>query len=64
MSRTINIETDQFELIKNLQKVIQSTNLNFLIGSGYPNPALKDLGNVEQKPDSYTLQVEKISEVT
>ena len=46
MAKTINI--DEVEIIKNLQKAIQSANLNFLIGSGCSNPAITTLGNIEK----------------
>ena len=49
MAKIINIDTDKSEFIKNLQKAIQSANLNFIIGSGCSNPALLALGNVEQE---------------
>lgn len=49
MAKMINIDTEKQEFIKILQKAIQSANLNFLIGSGCSSPALKVLGNIEQK---------------
>ncbi len=49
MAKTINIDTDKPELIKTLQKAIQSANLNFFIGSGCSTPALQALGNIEQE---------------
>lgn len=49
MAKIINIDTDKSEFIKNLQKAIQSANLNFIIGSGCSNPALLALENVEQE---------------
>lgn len=49
MAKIINIDTDKSEFIKNLQKAIQSANLNFLIGSGCSSPALQALGNIEQE---------------
>ena len=49
MAKIINIDTEKQEFIKILQKAIQSANLNFLIGSGCSSPALKVLGNIEQK---------------
>ena len=49
MAKIINIDNDKNELIKSLQKAIQSANLNFLIGSGCSTPALQALGNIEQE---------------
>jgi len=49
MAKIINIDTEKQEFIKIFQKAIQSANLNFLIGSGCSNPALKALGNIEQE---------------
>ncbi len=49
MAKTINIDKEKPELIKSLQKAIQSANLNFLIGSGCSSPALQALENVEQE---------------
>ncbi len=48
MAKAINIDKDKNELIKILQKTVQSCNLNFLIGSGCSIPAMKALGPIEQ----------------
>ncbi len=60
MAKIINVDNDKSELIKNIQKAIQSANLNFLIGSGCSTPALKALGNVEQEVEKL-LKVNKES---
>lgn len=49
MAKKINLNADKSELIKILQKTVQSCNLNFLIGSGCSIPAIKALGPVEQE---------------
>lgn len=49
MSKAINIDKEKNELIKILQKTVQSCNLNFLIGSGCSLPAMKALGPIEQE---------------
>lgn len=49
MAKEINLNADKSELIKILQKTVQSCNLNFLIGSGCSIPAIKALGPVEQE---------------
>lgn len=48
MAKTINIDNNKDEIIKTLQKAVQSANLNFLIGSGCSYPAIPILGNIEQ----------------
>jgi hypothetical protein len=52
MAKAINIDKDKSELIKILQKTIQSCNLNFLIGSGCSIPAMKALGPIEQEVEA------------
>jgi hypothetical protein len=49
MVNCINIDDSKAEFYNNLQKTIQSTNLNFLIGSGCSLPAIKALGDIETK---------------
>ena len=48
MAKCINLDKKKKELITNLQKAVQSANLNFLIGSGCSLPAIKTLGNIEK----------------
>ncbi len=48
MANTIKIETDKEKFISNLQKGVQSANLNFLIGSGCTKPAIDTLGTIEK----------------
>lgn len=45
----ISLSQKDTELIKNLQKTVQSANLNFLLGSGCSFPAIQTLGNVENE---------------
>lgn len=45
----IDIVEEKDKLLEILQKTTQSANLNFLIGAGCSTPALKALGNTEQK---------------
>ena len=52
MVKTINIDKDKNELIKILQKAVQSCNLNFLIGCGCSIPAIKALGLIEQEVEA------------
>lgn len=52
MAKSINIDKDKNELIKILQKTVQSCNLNFLIGSGCSIPAMKALGSIEQEVEA------------
>ncbi|MDP8226563.1 MAG: SIR2 family protein [Candidatus Celaenobacter polaris] len=47
MANYINIDESNEAFSKNLQKAIQSANLNFLIGSGCSFPAISSLGNIE-----------------
>ncbi|MEC4686614.1 MAG: SIR2 family protein [Nitrospirota bacterium] len=49
MAKTINIDNDKKEIIRNLQKAVQSANLNFLFGSGCSTPVLQVLQNIEQE---------------
>jgi len=49
MSKELEIKKDKNEIIKILQKSVQSCNLNFLIGSGCSFPAISVLGNIEQE---------------
>jgi len=48
MANIVNIEADKEKFITNLQKGIQSANLNFIIGSGCSFPAIKTLGTIEK----------------
>lgn len=48
MAKIINIDENRNELKSSLQKAIQSTNLNFIIGSGCTYPAIKTLGSIEK----------------
>lgn len=48
MAICTNIDTERKELIRELQKAVQSANLNFLIGSGCSLPAIKTLGTIEK----------------
>ncbi len=48
MANIINIDKNKEEFIETLQKAVQSANLNFLIGSGCSDPAIKILGNIEK----------------
>ena len=52
MAKSINIDNDKSELIKILQKTIQSCNLNCLIGSGCSIPAMEALGPIEQEVEA------------
>jgi hypothetical protein len=49
MANIINLETDADKFIGDLQKGIQSANLNFLIGSGCSKPAINTLGSIERE---------------
>ena len=49
----IDIVEEKDKLLEILQKTTQSANLNFLIGAGCSTPALKALGNTEQKIQDY-----------
>lgn len=51
MAKIIDIDKDKAELIKTLQKTVQSCNLNFLIGSGCSYPAITALGTIEKDID-------------
>jgi len=53
MANIINIETDRDNFISNLQKGIQSANINFIIGSGCSLPAIYTLGNIENEIQSF-----------
>jgi len=61
MANIINIETDKDKFISNLQKGIQSANLNFLIGSGCSKPAINTLGTIEKDIQSL-LEEDKIED--
>lgn len=52
MAKAINIDNEKNELIKILQKTVQSCNLNFLIGSGCSIPAMNALGPIEQEVEA------------
>jgi len=52
MAKSIDIDKDKNDLIKILQKTVQSCNLNFLIGSGCSIPAIKALGPIEQEVET------------
>lgn len=52
MAKIINIDKEKDELIKILQKTVQSCNLNFLIGAGCSIPAMKTLGPIEQEVEA------------
>jgi hypothetical protein len=43
----ISIEDEKKEFVTILRKIIQSSNINFLFGSGCSVPAIKTLGNIE-----------------
>lgn len=45
----ISKSVKRLSFLNRLSRIIQSTNLNFLIGSGCSNPAIKDLGNKEKE---------------
>lgn len=47
--KLLEIEAKKSEIIKILQKAIQSCNINFLIGSGCSCPGIPVLGNFEQE---------------
>jgi len=51
MAELINIscKKNKDKLIKRLSRIIQSANINFLIGSGCSYPAIKVLGDIERK---------------
>ena len=53
MANKINIsdEANKKKLNVDLRKIIQSANLNFLIGSGCSFPAINPLGNIEREID-------------
>lgn len=51
MAKSLDIDKDKTELIKILQKTVQSCNLNFLIGSGCSCPAINALGSIEKDID-------------
>jgi len=61
MANIINIETDKDKFIGNLQKGVQSANLNFLIGSGCTKPAIDTLGTIEKDIQSL-LEEDKIDD--
>jgi len=52
MAKNIDIDKDKTELIKLLQKTVQSCNINFLIGSGCSYPAITALGTIEKDIDT------------
>jgi hypothetical protein len=45
----ISNENDRKNLVVGLRKAFQSANLNFLIGSGCSNPAIRPLGDIEKQ---------------
>jgi uncharacterized protein YjgD (DUF1641 family) len=51
MAKLIDISKDKEnkEFITTLQKAVQSSNINFLFGSGCSYPAIKTLGNIENE---------------
>lgn len=49
MAKSINIETNRDKFVANLQRGVQSANLNFIIGSGCSLPAIQTLGDIEKK---------------
>jgi len=61
MANIINVETDKDKFIVNLQKGVQSANLNFLIGSGCSKPAISALGTIEKDIQSL-LEEDKIDD--
>jgi len=61
MANIIKIETDEDKFIGNLQKGVQSANLNFLIGSGCSKPAISTLGTIEKDIQSL-LEKDKIED--
>ncbi len=61
MAKIINIEKDKDKFIGNLQKGVQSANLNFLIGSGCSKPANSTLGTIEKDIQSL-LEEDKIED--
>jgi len=61
MAKIIKLETDKEKFIDNLQKGVQSANLNFLIGSGCSKPAIGTLGTTEKEIQSL-LEEDKIED--
>jgi len=61
MANLINLEKDKDKFKSDLQKGIQSANLNFLIGSGFSSPAISTLGSIEREIQSL-LEQDKIEE--
>ena len=49
MANCTNIDSNRKEFIGAVQKAVQSANLNFLIGSGCSDPAIKPLGDIEKE---------------
>jgi hypothetical protein len=51
MANLIDISKNESKetIVKRLSRIIQSANLNFLIGSGCSTPAIKVMGNIEDK---------------
>ena len=49
MAKTFELTENRSEILKILQKSVQSCNLDFLIGSGCSYPALNVLGSIEQE---------------
>jgi hypothetical protein len=49
MAIPLNIDNEKIEILKILQKTVQSCNLNFLIGSGCTVPAISALGAIEKE---------------
>jgi hypothetical protein len=61
MANTFSIDTDKEKFIGNLQKGVQSANLNFIIGSGCSKPAIGTLGTTEKEIQSL-LEEDKIED--
>jgi len=49
MANLIDISNNKADFLKRLSRIIQSANLNFLIGSGCSSPALPISGNIENE---------------
>lgn len=49
MAKIFELDKNKSEVLKILQKSVQSCNINFLIGSGCSYPALDVLGSIEQE---------------
>lgn len=59
MAKVIDIDKEKKDLVKILQKTVQSCNLNFLLGSGCSLPAIKVLGQIENEVEKLYQDNEK-----